>query len=68
MMSERGKWAFEKKEHADNFVKTNKGNLVFCEDAMKMAYEDMYDDTKAIWERRHMKRMKMMGQNTGTGR
>jgi hypothetical protein len=27
---------------------------------MKMAYEDMYDDTRAIRERRKMKRMKMM--------
>lgn len=68
VMSKRGKWAFEKKEHAENFVKTNKGNLVFFEDAMKMAYEDMYDDTKAIRERRHMKRMKMMGPNAGDGR
>jgi nitrous oxide reductase accessory protein NosL len=64
VMSKRGKWAFEKKEDADAFLKTNQGNMVVFEEAMKMAYEDMYDDTKAIRERRKMKRMKMMEQKS----
>ncbi len=68
VMSKRGKWAFEKKEDAESFVKTNKGEMVSFEDAVKIAYEDMYDDTKAIRERRQMKRMKMMEPNTGSGR
>jgi copper chaperone NosL len=68
VMSKRGKWAFEKKEDAESFVKTNKGDMVSFENAVKMAYEDMYDDTKAIRERRQMKRMKMMEPNTGAGR
>jgi copper chaperone NosL len=68
VMSKRGKWAFEKKEDAESFVKTNKGEIASFEDAVKMAYADMYDDTKAIRERRQMKRMKMMEPNTGVGR
>jgi copper chaperone NosL len=68
VMSKRGKWAFEKKKDAESFVKTNKGELVSFETAVKMAYEDMYDDTKAIRERRQMKRMKMIEPNTGAGR
>ncbi|HEY6011753.1 MAG TPA: nitrous oxide reductase accessory protein NosL [Nitrospirota bacterium] len=62
VMSKRGKWAFEKKEDAENFMKTNQGSMTTFEEAMKMAYEDMYDDTKTIRERRKMKRMKMMEQ------
>ncbi len=66
-MSKRGKWAFEKKEDAENFMKTNQGKIVSFEEAMKMAYEDMYEDTKAIRERRKMKRMKMMEQKPDAG-
>ncbi|MHB8843907.1 MAG: nitrous oxide reductase accessory protein NosL [Nitrospirota bacterium] len=64
VMSKRGKWAFEKKEDAEAFLKTNQGSMASFEEAMKMAYEDMYDDTKAIRERRKMKRMKMMEQKS----
>lgn len=59
VMSKRGKWAFEKKDDAENFLKTNQGKIVSFEEAMKLAHEDMYDDTKAIRERRKMKKMKM---------
>jgi nitrous oxide reductase accessory protein NosL len=62
VMSKRGKWAFEKKEDAENFIKTNQGKIVSFEEAMKTAYEDMHEDTKAIRERRKMRRMKMMEQ------
>ena len=62
VMSKRGKWAFEKKENAENFIKANRGNIVSFEEAMKAAYEDMHEDTRAIRERRKMKRMKMMEQ------
>jgi nitrous oxide reductase accessory protein NosL len=60
VMSKRGKWAFENKNDAENFIKVNQGSLVSFEESMKMAYEDMYDDTRAIREKRKMKRMKMM--------
>jgi copper chaperone NosL len=62
VMSKRGKWAFEKKEDAENFIKTNQGKIASFEEAVKMAYEDMHEDTKAIRERRKMRRMKMMEQ------
>ena len=66
VMSRRGKWAFEKKEDAENFTKTNQGKVVSFEEAMKSAYEDMHEDTKAIRERRKMKRMKMTEQKPDT--
>jgi len=60
VMSKRGKWAFENKSDAENFIKVNQGSLASFEETMKMAYEDMYDDTRAIRERRKAKRMKML--------
>jgi copper chaperone NosL len=58
VMSRRGKWAFEKKDDAESFMKTNQGKIASFEEAIKMAYEDMYEDTKMIRERRKMRRMK----------
>ena len=60
VMSKRGKWAFEKKDDAETFMKTNEGKLASFEEAMKAAYEDMYTDTKMIREKRKAMRMKMM--------
>ena len=62
VMSKRGKWAFEKKDDAESFMKANQGKIASFEDAMKAAYEDMHEDTKAIRERRKIKRMKVMEQ------
>jgi len=59
VMSKRGKWAFAKKEDAEAFLKQNNGSLVSFEAAIKAAYEDIYDDTKMIRERRKEKKMKM---------
>jgi copper chaperone NosL len=60
VMSKRGKWAFEKKGDAENFLNTNQGKIASFEEAIKMAYEDMYEDTKMIREKRKMKHMHMM--------
>ena len=68
VMSKRGKWAFETKDDAETFVKINQGKIVSFEEAMKLAYDDMYEDTKMIRERRMMKRMKMMEPKSDTGR
>ncbi len=57
VMTRRAKWAFEKKEEAEEFVKANGGSLSTFEEAIKAAYEDMYADTKMIRERRKMRRM-----------
>ncbi len=52
VMTKRAKWAFEKKEDAEAFVKNNGGEIVAFDDAMKASYEDMYADTKMIREKR----------------
>jgi hypothetical protein len=57
VMSKRAKWAFEKKEEAETFIKENGGSLATFDEAMKAAYEDMYADTKMIRERRKMRKM-----------
>ncbi|MEK6742011.1 MAG: nitrous oxide reductase accessory protein NosL [Nitrospirota bacterium] len=56
VMTSRPKWAFEKKEDADKFIKENGGALSSFDEAIKLAYEDMYQDTKMIRERRAMKK------------
>jgi copper chaperone NosL len=58
VMSKRAKWAFEKKEDAEAFIKANKGSLADFEAAIKASYEDMYTDSKMIREKRKAKRMK----------
>jgi len=57
VMTRRAKWAFDKKEDAEKFTKENGGDLAAFEQAMKAAYEDMYQDTKMIRERRKMRKM-----------
>jgi len=56
VMTKRAKWAFAKKEDAENFIKENGGKLSSFEEAIKGTYEDMYEDTKMIREKR--KKMK----------
>jgi nitrous oxide reductase accessory protein NosL len=60
VMSKQGKWAFEKKEEAEAFIKTNGGALSSFDDAVKVAYNDMYEDTKMIREKRKMKKAQTM--------
>jgi hypothetical protein len=57
VMTKRAKWAFEKKEDAEAFIKENGGALAGFDEAMKATYDDMYADTKMIRERRKAKRM-----------
>jgi len=60
VMSKRAKWAFDKKEDAEKFIKENGGENGTFDVAMKAAYEDMYADTKMIRERRKMMKQKTM--------
>jgi copper chaperone NosL len=62
VMTKRAKWAFEKKEDAEKFIKENGGSLSTFDEAVKLAYEDMYQDIKMIREKR---RMKMAGMEHG---
>lgn len=62
VMTRRGKWAFAEKAAAEAFVKENGGTLATFDEAMKAAYEDMYQDTKAIREKRKAKRDRPAGR------
>ena len=55
IMTKRGKWAFAKKKDADAFVKEYGGKIVTFDEVVKAAYEDMYQDTKMIREKRQLK-------------
>jgi nitrous oxide reductase accessory protein NosL len=59
VMTKRAKWAFEKKEYAEKFISENGGKFSTFDEAMKAVYEDMYQDTKMIREKRKMMK-KMM--------
>jgi nitrous oxide reductase accessory protein NosL len=58
VMTKRGKWAFAERAAAEAFAKENGGTVVTFDDAMKAAYEDLWQDTKMIREKRKMMRMK----------
>lgn len=66
VMSARAKWAFNTEADAAAFMKQSGGTAAPFEGAVKAAYEDMYKDTRAIRERRAMKR-KAMELNKGGG-
>ena len=60
VMTQRAKWAFEKKPDAEAFLKQYGGQLAGFDEAMRATFDDMYSDTKMIRERRKM-RPKMPG-------
>ena len=62
VMTKRAKWAFENKGDAERFIKENGGQPADFEQAIKAAYEDMYQDTKMIRERRLEKRKSMQSK------
>ena len=58
VMTKRAKWAFGEKASAEAFVKENQGKIATFDEAMKATYEDMYQDTRMIREKRKMMHMK----------
>ena len=54
VMTKRAKWGFEGPEQAERFKKESGGELSTLELAIKAAYEDLYEDTKMIREKRKM--------------
>lgn len=58
VMTRRAKWAFAERGAAEAFAKEQGGAVVGFEEAMKATYEDMYQDTKMIRERRKTMRRK----------
>lgn len=61
VMTQQAKWAFAKKEDAEQFIKDNGGAMATFDAVMKATYESMYADTKMIREKRKMKRMQGTG-------
>ena len=59
VMTRRAKWAFEKKGDAEKFISENGGTVAVFDEVMKAAYEDMYQDTKMIREKRKMMKKSM---------
>jgi len=57
VMTKRAKWAFASKGDAEKFIKESGGKLATFDEVMKAAYEDMYDDTRMIREKRKGKGM-----------
>jgi nitrous oxide reductase accessory protein NosL len=58
VMTKRAKRAFADRASAEAFVKESGGRLATIEDAIKAAYEDMYEDVKMIREKRKAMRAK----------
>jgi len=58
VMTGRAKWAFASTASAERFIKENGGSIAGFDEAIKAAYDDMYQDTKMIREFRKMKRLK----------
>ena len=56
VMTGNAKWAFEDKGAAQKFIAENGGVLATFDEAMKTTYQDMYNDTKRIRERRALKK------------
>ena len=52
VMTNRAKWAFEKKGDAEKFMKEDSGKLAFFDEAIKATYDDIYEDTKMVREKR----------------
>lgn len=61
VMTGQAKWAFASREAAERFIKANGGSIASFDEAIKAAYDDMYQDTKMIREFRKMKRLKQQG-------
>jgi len=57
IMTKNAKWAFENKADAEKFIKQNGGSIATFDQAIKQAYDEMYQDTKMIRDKRKMKKM-----------
>jgi copper chaperone NosL len=56
VMSKNAKWAFEKPADAEAFIKENQGEKTTFDEAMKVAFADMYSDCKMIRAKRAQKK------------
>mgnify|MGYP003573361344 FL=1 len=60
VMTKRAKWAFADETAAQSFIAQNGGSSADFEAAIKATFEDMYQDTKMIRQKRKMMREKKM--------
>ena len=51
VMTERAKWAFEKKTDSEKFIRKHGGTAAAFHEALRAAYEDLYADVKATIDR-----------------
>jgi len=58
VMTARAKWAFATKDGADKFIGENGGRAATYDEAVKAAFEDMYEDTLMIQKKRKMMKMR----------
>lgn len=61
VMTSQAKWAFADRGAAERFVRANGGRIAGFDEAIKAAYDDMYQDTKMIREFRKMRRAHQHG-------
>jgi len=61
VMTAKAKWAFASRGAAEQFIRANGGSIATFDEAIKAAYDDMYQDTKMIREFRKMKRLAPKG-------
>jgi nitrous oxide reductase accessory protein NosL len=58
VMTTRAKWAFKDKAAADAFMAEHGGEPATYENAIKGAFEDMYEDIRMIQKKRQMMKMR----------
>jgi hypothetical protein len=58
VMTQRAKWAFEKEFGAKEFIHHHGGNLAALNDALRAAYEDIYEEVKETLERAEERKAK----------
>lgn len=59
VMTGKAKWAFADRNAAMKFIQAHGGSIATFDEAIKAAYDDMYQDTKMIREFRKMMRPKL---------
>ena len=63
VMTARAKWAFARREDAEQFIAQYGGRLATMPEALRAATEDMYQDIRTIQEKRNAARERTMKQN-----
>ena len=58
VMTVQAKWAFETKDRADDFMKFHGGRSANLREVIKLAFEDMYQDTLMIHKHRKLSNMR----------